>query len=120
MNGNGYGNGHASGYQAPMMPPTKSQSNHERHPSQQHGSSAVHPHPRSLRSNSRSQSIPHSAPYGRYSNGQYPAASHLASIQTDIANAYGYQPGNQGTMSAFPYSPYVDQVNLYGMVSMQM
>jgi la-related protein 1 len=120
MNGNGYGNGHASGYQAPMMPSTKSQSNHERHPSQQHGSSAVHPHPRSLRSNSRSQSIPHSAPYGRYSNGQYPAASHLASIQTDIANAYGYQPGNQGTMSAFPYSPYVDQVNLYGMVSMQM
>lgn len=120
VNGNGYGNGHASQHQAPMMPPAKSQSNHERHPSQQHGSSSAHSHPRSLRSNSRSQSIPHSAPYGRYSNGQYPAASHLASIQTDIANAYGYQPGNQGTMSAVPYSPYADQVSLYGMVSMQM
>lgn len=120
VNGNGYANGHTSQYQVPIMPPTKSQSGHERHPSQQHGSSSAHPHPRSLRSNSRSQSIPHSAPYGRYSNGQYPAASHLATIQTDIANAYGYQPGNQGTMSAVPYSPYADQVNLYGMVSMQM
>ena len=122
VNGNGYANGHASQHQPPTMPPAKSQSNHERHPSRTQGSSSSQSqsHPRNFRSNSRSQSIPHSAQYGRYSNGPYPGAPHLANIQTDMANAYGYQPGNQGAMSAVPYSPYTDQVSLYGMVSMQM
>lgn len=124
VNGNGYANGNSTQHQVPTMQPAKSHSSHERHerhPSYTQGSaSSSHTHPRSFRSNSRSQSIPHSAPYGRYPNGQFPAAPHLANIQTDIANAYGYQPGNQGTMSAVPYSPYADQVTLYGMVSMQM
>ena len=122
VNGNGYANGHATPHAPPMMPPTKSQPAHERHPSQSQGStsSPSHSHPRSLRSNSRSQSIPHATQYSRYSNGPYAGAPHLANIQTDIANAYGYQPGNQGPLSAVPYSPFADQVGLYGMVSMQM
>lgn len=73
---------------------------------------------RQHRSNSRSQSIPHATPYGRFSNGHHSGAPHLANLQTDVANEYGYQPGNNGIMSAFPYNPYY--VDNFGIVSMQM
>lgn len=119
INGNSFANGHTAQHQPQMMPPTKSHSNHERHPSQT-SSSQSQPQPRNLRSNSRSQSIAHPAQYGRYSSGPYSGAPHLGNIQTEIANVYGYQPGNQGPMSAVPFSPYADQASLYGMVSMQM
>lgn len=103
----------------------KSQNNHERHAS--HSQSAPYnqsqPISRSLRSNSRSQSIPNSAPYGRFSNGSngpHSGPPHLSNLQTDLANAYSYQPGQQGVMSAMPYNAYIDQISLFGMVSMQM
>lgn len=103
----------------------KSQNNHERHASHSQGTpyNQSQPVPRSLRSNSRSQSIPNSAPYGRFSNGSngpHPGAPHLSNLQTDLANAYGYQPGQQGVMSAMPYNAYMEQMSLFGMVSMQM
>lgn len=121
VNGSGYANGHASQHQQPPMPP-KSLSNHERHASQTQGSSSFQSQsqPRNYRSNSRSQSIPHIPPYRGYSNGPYPGAAHPSSIQTDVANSWGYQPGNQGPMSAVPYNSYAEEVSLYGMVSMQM
>ena len=123
INGQGFPNGHPYQYQSPVPPqPSKSHSNHERHvpssqggpflPSQSHG--------RHFRSSSRSQSIPHSAPYGRFPNGPHSGAPHLPNLQTDLANQYGYQPGNQGIMSAMPFNAYMEHVSLYGMVSMQM
>lgn len=103
----------------------KSQLSHERHGSQSqsapYGQSQTIP--RSFRSNSRSQSIPHAVPYGRFSNGPngpHPGPPHLSNLQTDLANTYGYQPGQQGIMSAMPYNAYMEQVSLFGMVSMQM
>ncbi|MCJ1268708.1 hypothetical protein MMC22_008596 [Lobaria immixta] len=104
---------------------SKSQNNHERHASHSQGApyNQSQPIPRSLRSNSRSQSIPNSAPYGRFSNGSngpHPGPPHLSNLQTDIANAYAYQPGQQGVMSAMPYNAYMEQLSLFSMVSMQM
>ena len=121
-NGHGIANGHPASNQTPTLQPAKLNSNHERHLSQTQGMSHPQPysHSRSLRSNSRSRSIPHSGPYGRYSNGPYVGPPHLANIQTDIANTYGYPPGQQGVMSAVPHNPYNEQFSLYGMVAMQM
>ncbi|KAL8649462.1 MAG: hypothetical protein Q9210_004384 [Variospora velana] len=45
---------------------------------------------------------------------------HLPNLHTDVANAWAYQPGSQGIMSANPYNPYMEQVSIVGMVSMQM
>lgn len=103
----------------------KSQNNHERHASHSQGApyNQSQPTSRSLRSNSRSQSIPNSGPYGRFSNGSngpHSGPPHLANLQTDLANSYGYQPGQQGVMSAMPYNAYMEQISLFGMVSMQM
>ena len=122
MNGHGFANGHPYQYQSSVPPqPTKTHSNHERHAAQPHGSfQSSQSHGRHYRSSSRSQSIPHSAPYGRYQNGPHPGAPNLPNIQTDLANQYGYQPGNQGIMSAMPYNAYMEQASLFGMVSMQM
>ncbi|KAL8888487.1 MAG: hypothetical protein Q9215_004091 [Flavoplaca cf. flavocitrina] len=89
-------NGNTAQYpfiQPPM--PSKSHSNHERHSSQ-------------------------------LQNLSYPQGSHthptpqLTNLHTDVANTWGYQPGNQGAMSATPYNPYMEQVSIFGMVSMQM
>ena len=121
-NGHGIANGHPASNQTPSMQSAKLHSNHDRHLSQTQGMSysQSYTHPRSLRSNSRSRSIPHSGSYGRYSNASYAGPSHLANIQTDVANAYGYPPGQQGVMSAIPHNPYSEQFSLYGMVAMQM
>lgn len=103
----------------------KSQSNHDRHGSQPQGIpfNPSQPISRGYRSNSRSQSIPHSTPYGRFPNGTsgpHPGPPQLSNLQTDLANTYGYQPGQQGIMSAMPYTAYMEQISLFGMVSMQM
>ncbi|KAI4164761.1 MAG: hypothetical protein LQ342_001736 [Letrouitia transgressa] len=104
-------------------PPPKSHSQHERHSSQilGHNHSPFQAQNRSFRSGSRSQSIPHSSPYGRFPPGpQSNANNHLPNIQTDLANAYGYQVGSQGVMSAHPFNPYMEQYSLMGMVTTQM
>lgn len=123
VNGHSFTNGHTSQYQpsAPSQPP-KPQSNYERHSTQSQGASypSSQPHGRNFRSGSRSQTTPHSATYSRFPSGPHAGAPHLSNLQTDLANQYGYQPGHQGVMSAMPYNPYVDQISLYGMVSMQM
>lgn len=76
---------------------------------------------RGHRANSRSQSIPNQTQtgYGRFPNGgPPPVAQHLPALQTDLANVYGYQQPT--VMSAIPYQPYVEQLQLLGMVQMQM
>ena len=123
MNGQGVPHGHPYQYQAPVPPqPSKSHSNHERHAAQSQSApfSSSQSHGRHFRSGSRSQSIPHSTLYGKFPNGTHSGNPHLPNLQTELANQYGYQPGNQGAMSAVPYNAYMEQVSLYGMVSMQM
>ncbi len=123
VNGQGFPNGHPYQYQSQVPPQSsKSHSNHERHATQPQGTPFMpsQSHGRHFRSGSRSQSIPHSAPYGRFPNGPHSGAPQLPNLQTDLANQYGYQPGNQGIMSAMPFNAYMEQVSLYGMVSMQM
>ena len=123
-NGQGYPNESSINSQwGPPPLPSKSHSNHERRPSQlQHpGYQPPLNHGRSFRSGSRSQSIPHSASFGRYPQGSHVhSGHHLPSLQTDVANQWGYQPGNQGIMSANPYNTYMEQMSIFGMVSMQM
>ena len=120
-NGHGFTNGQQGQYQTVPATPAKPHPNHESSPTHSQ-SSYYQPAPqygRHHRSNSRSQSIPHSTPYGRFSNGHHAGAPPLASLQIDMANEYGYQPGNNGIMSAFPYNPYLD-IPVFGMISMQM
>ncbi|KAL8787145.1 MAG: hypothetical protein Q9213_002361 [Squamulea squamosa] len=116
-------NGHTAHYFAPPPPPSKSLSNHERNTSQLQNLTYHSPqnHGRHFRSGSRSQSITHSASFPRYPQGPLTnPSSQLPNLHTDVANAWGYQPGNQGAMSATPYNPYMEQVSIFGMVSMQM
>ena len=120
-NGHGFTNGQQMQYQPAPAAPVKTQANQESSPS--HSQSPLYQpaqhYGRHHRSNSRSQSIPHSSPYGRFSNGHHSGAPHLANLQTDVANEYGYQPGNNGVMSAVPYNPWLE-FPVFGMVSMQM
>lgn len=120
-NGHGFTNGQQGQYQPIPATPAKPHPNHESSPTHSQ-SSYYQPAPqygRHNRSNSRSQSIPHSTSYGRFSNGHHAGAPPLANLQIDMANEYGYQPGSNGIMSAFPYNPYLD-IPVFGMISMQM
>ena len=119
--GHNVSNGHASQYQTSTGPPFKSNTNHERLSSQPPGSAyPAPPHQgRTYRSNSRSQSIAHPAPYGRF-NGPHTGAPHLANLHTDLANEYSYQPGGQGIMSATPYHPMMEPISMFAMMSLQM
>lgn len=125
-NGQNFSHGHPPPHQASVQhQPPKSQSSHERHASQSQSATynTTQPVSRSFRSGSRSQTIPHPNSYGRFPSapsGPNPAAPQLSSLQTDLANTYGYQPGQQGIMSAIPYNAYMEQISLFGMVSMQM
>ena len=120
-NGHGYSNGYPSQHQYQSASPSKPQSNHDRLPLQSQGPyQAPHHQPRHYRSNSRSQSIPHSNPYGRFSNGHHGGPPHLANLQTDLANEYGYIPAHQGAMTAIPFNSYTEQPSVFGMVNLQM
>ena len=123
-NGQGFVNSQAL-HQSPAMGSSRPQLAHERHSSQSQGVSYMQsqPHPRAYRSGSRSQSIPHpGSPFLRYTNGPYAPPSNLASIQTDVANTFGYQPGVQGVMSAQSFNSFAEQqaVQMFGMVAMQL
>lgn len=120
-NGHGFTNGQQGQFQPAPGTPTKSHSNQESSPSHSQSSyyQPAQQYSRHHRSNSRSQSIPHSTPYGRFSNAHHSGAPHLAHLQTDLANEYGYLPGNNCIMSAIPYNPYME-IPVFGMVSMQM
>ncbi|KAJ9663739.1 hypothetical protein H2201_005460 [Coniosporium apollinis] len=66
----------------------------------------------------RSQSIPTEAYYGRASAGYPTGPQAMAPLQTYMPGMYDYsvmQP-----LSAVPYSPYVDQYSVLGMVSVQL
>ena len=76
--------------------------------------------PRNNRSGVRSQSIPNTTAYGQFLGGSSRGGQQLPNLQTDFPNMYGYQPGHPAVMSAMPYQPYVDQMQLLGMVQMQM
>ena len=121
-----YNNGHNAHHQPSVTVPNKTHSTHERHVSQVQGVPYMQSqnHPRTYRSSSRSHSITHpgSSPYARFQNAPYQGPSSLATIQTDIANAYGYQPGHQGIMTATPFTSFPDQnaYALFSMVSMQL
>ena len=112
------------GSQAPQgYTPTKSQSYTEQRHASQSGAPpyAVVRDSRHSRTNSRSQSIPQSSGYGRFtSGGPTGGLSHLPAIQTEVANMYGYQPNHQGVMSAVPYHSYMEPMHLPGIVMMQM
>ena len=131
---NGFSGSHQAngqGYPSSHQPYQQSSTNYihpksygqgERH-ALQNGSSPyppVHQQSRNYRANSRSQTAPNSASYGRFSGGSQSSAQHPSSIQTDVANVYGYQLGHPGIMSAVPYTGYVEQMQLLNMVSMQM
>ena len=119
-------NSHNAHHQPSGTVPNKTHSTHERHASQMQGVPYMQSqnHPRSYRSSSRSHSITHpgSSPYARLQNAPHSGPPSLATIQTDIANAYGYQPGHQGIMTAAPFTSYPEQnaYTLFNMVSMQL
>ena len=120
-NSHGFANGQQLQYQnapAASAKPHPNQDSSPSHSQNPYYQSAQH-YGRNHRSNSRSQSIPHSSHYGRFPNGHHPGIPHLATLQTDVANEYGYQPGNNGIMSAIPYNPWLE-IPVFGMVSMQM
>ena len=127
---NGFGNnanGPPNAQTSQGYTPAKSQSyTEQRHASQPGAQPGAPPYAagrdsRHSRAKSRSQSIPHSAGYGRFAgNGPTNAPQHLPAIQTEVANMYGYQPNHQGVMSAMPYHPYMEHMQLQGMVMMQM
>ena len=78
-------------------------------------------HYRSHRANSRSNSIQHGAPYGRFSAHSAAATPQLSHIHTEMANSmYSPYQGNQVALSAAPFSSYTDPAALCNMVSMQM
>ena len=118
-NGHGFQNGYPSQVQPPPSP-SKGHSNHDRIPQTQYPFSQTHHQPRHHRNNSRSQSIPHSAQYSRFSNGHHGGPPQLANLQTDIANEYGYLPAHQGPMTAMPFTSYGEQPSVFGMVNLQM
>ena len=120
-NGHGFTNGQQGLHQPVPANSAKPYSNQENSPSHAQNSyfQTVQPYGKHHRSSSRSQSIPQSTPFGRFGNGQHSGPPHLANLRTDLANDYGYLPGNNGIMTAIPYTPYL-QVDLFDMVSVQM
>ncbi|KAL6717922.1 hypothetical protein ACLMJK_004007 [Lecanora helva] len=120
--GHGFTNGFS--YQPTSAPSSKSHSNHDRISSQTQGPvfQATPHQPRHYRNNSRSQSIPHSSAYGRFSNGHHGGPAHLAQLQTDLANDYGYIPAHQGAITAVPFNNAYggEQPSVFGMVNLQM
>ncbi len=101
--------------------PSRSFSNHERLASQPQAPfyTPTPQHNRAYRSNSRSHSIQHT--YGRFSHPSHAGPPHLANLQTDLANNYGYSFDPQpGSMSALPFNPYMVGPSLFGMVGVQM
>ena len=109
-NGQAYSNGYQP--QVNGMPPPQSRhyGNHERQSMQSPGYQPPKPQARHYRTSSRSQSIPHSNSHSRFSGSFHGTSPNLANLQTDVANEYGYQPGNQGIMSAMPYNPTVEDM----------
>ncbi|OCL05107.1 hypothetical protein AOQ84DRAFT_379914 [Glonium stellatum] len=111
-------NGHASPLQTSSTFPLP-RSPTSFHPEQQNYFPTQSPHSRSYRGNgARSQSVTTDNIYGRvpaaYPGGPQP----IAPIQTFIGGMYDY-PVMQ-TMSAVPYSPYMDPYSVFSMVSMQL
>ena len=115
-------NGHTSHHpNVPAYSTSKSHSYNERLAQQQGSQYGLPPqHSRNYRSGSRSQSIPNSAVYGRFPNGVQNGVHPLPPIQTDVGGVYGYQTMHPGIMSAMPFNPYVEQMSVIGVVSMQL
>lgn len=117
-------NGHVAPHAfVPPPMPAKSYSNHERRASQvQHANYQSPPsNGRPARSGSRSHSITHPPTFSRYPQGPHTTpGSHLHSLHTDVGDGWAYQPASQGVMSAHPYNAYMEQMSIFGMVSMQM
>jgi la-related protein 1 len=126
LNAQSFSAGHSNQQGPPGYAPSKAQSYSD---SASVSQSQIPPFPqppregRPYRANSRSQTGPNPNPpgYGRFTGAGPPmAGQHLPSLQTDVANMYGYQSGHPGIMSAMPYHPYMEHVQLLGMVQMQM
>jgi la-related protein 1 len=109
---NGHNPQHTNGYAGRQVPGPYS-------PPLQGGPYNQYPIPPSRGSrsgNSRSQSIPNSAVYPRFSNGG-PGQHMPPPLQT--ANMYDYAQPMQ-SMSAQPYNPYIDHSSVLAMVKMQL
>ena len=121
VNGHSFSNGHATHPSASGFVASKSHSANERHSQQGAQFNTPQRESRAYRTNSRSQSIPNPPPaYGRYLNGGSSGNQQLPALQTQIANMYGYESGQSGVMSAFAFHPHMEQMQLLGMVQMQM
>lgn len=75
------------------------------------------PPPRANRVGPRSQSIPSNGTYGRFSQNGGNVPQPLTSLQTSTP-IYDYAQIHP--MSAPPYQPYIDQVSVFAMVTMQL
>ena len=77
--------------------------------------------PRHNRGPSRSQSIAHPSGYNRFMNGAPSnGPNHLNPLQIGIANMYSYPVEHQAPMSAVNFHPYMEQMQIQGIVQMQM
>ena len=119
VNGQTFPNGHSAN---PGVPISKAQSYNERHLSQPSigGPYNSPQRERAYRTGTRSQSIPNPPVYGRYPNGPQSATQVLPPLQTHAVGMYEYDPSHPSIMSAMPYPPYIEQMQLLGMVQMQM
>lgn len=122
-NGQQFPNGHLSQQQSSGgFPSSKSHSFTERHGSQGQAApfATAPPLSRNFRGGPRSQSIPDGVAYGRYTGRPSAGSQHLPPVHTDLANQYGFQPGQPNVMSAMPYNAYMEHYALFSMVSLQM
>ena len=122
-NGQQFPNGHLSHHQPSTgFPSSKPHSFTERHGSQGQAApfTTAPQHSRNFRGGPRSQSIPDGAAYGRFSGRPSAGPQHLPPVHTDLANQYGFQPGQPNVMSAMPYNAYMEHYALFSMVSLQM
>lgn len=106
---NGVSTQHQNGYsirQGPYSPPLAPPFNAQFVPASRNG-----------RVGPRSQSIPSSGIYGRYSQNNGSVSQTLASIQSPTP-IYDYAPMQQ--LSATPYPPFIDHVSVHAMVTMQL
>lgn len=92
----------------PYSPPLQPPFNNQYMPSPSRGG----------RGGSRSQSIPNSGIYGRFSANGGPVLQHMAPLQTS-GQIYDYHQPLQ-TMSAHPYNPYIDHTSVLTLVTMQL
>lgn len=89
-------------------------------------SSFAHPKSFGFNDRQRSQGLPNGSQQGHRMSMRSPSLPNSAAMYgaypypADINTMYGYPPVHPGTMSAFPYQPYMEPFSLMSMISMQL